>query len=190
MGHCITIPRVAEPVATDPDGPGAFRSAQRQYSVQMRADGDGFTAAVPGRIVKVKMPDWQQVGPHRYYFEDRLLCWEPHGPILPDQAQQFFGLLDRLGLPTRPGYLLIDQRDAAPSGPTIRRMMLDYIKQTRPRAFCAFVCANLGQRAFNQLLIGAARHLLGYELRHASFESVEAAAAHMHRLAQDEGARS
>ncbi len=156
----------------------------------MRQDGDGWTAAVPGRIVKVKMPDWQQVGPHRYYFEDRLLCWEPHGPILPEQAQQFLGLLDRLGLPTRPGYLLIDQRDAAPSGPTIRRMMLDYIKQTRPRAFCAFVSANLGQRAFNQLLIGAARHLLGYEIRHASFESVDAAAAHLHRLRQDEGAVS
>lgn len=127
------------------------------------------------------MPQWQQLGPHRYYVDDAFLHWEPHGVIEPEHVPRFLALLDQIGARRQPITLIIDQREALPLGPTMRRQVLDYLREVRPDAFVAFVGSPLAQRAVNQLLIGAARILLGYDLRHANFGSVEEAQRHLGR---------
>lgn len=121
------------------------------------------------------MQSWQQLGPHRYRMAQRFLHWEPHGAIQPAEMPQLLALFDQVGIRTQQGIVLFDQRSAAPAGSVVRRMMMDYLKEARPHVFCLFVGAPLAQRAFNQLLIGAARRLLGYEVRYAHFNSVEEA---------------
>jgi hypothetical protein len=129
------------------------------------------------------MPSWQQIGPHRYYTSGSFLHWEPHGPILIEHVPPFVAVLDGMGAGSVPIRILIDQRDAQPFGPAPRRLVLDYIRKARPDAFVAFVGSRLPQRAVNQLLIGAARMLFGYELRHAHFDTVEQAQRHLQSLA-------
>ncbi len=129
------------------------------------------------------MLGWQQIGPHRYYTDGAFLHWEPHGLILPEHVPPFLVLLDQIGARTQRVTLLIDQRDGQPFGPVSRRLVLDYLREARPDAFVAFVGSKLPQRAVNQLLIGAARILFGYELRHAHFDTVEEAQRHLKRPA-------
>lgn len=129
----------------------------------------------------VSVPQWQQLGPHRYYIDGAFLHWEPHGAIAPEHGPPFLALLDQIGARRQPITLIIDQRQALPIGPVLRRQVLDYLREVRPDALVAFVGSPLVQRAVNQLLIAAARTLLGYDLRHANFGSVEEAQRHLGR---------
>lgn len=121
------------------------------------------------------MDSWRNIGPHRYCTEDRLLHWEAHGAVLPDQCHEFLHVVDTLGARRLSVFIVLDQREALPVSPAVRRIVVDYLRTVRPALFCGFVRSPVAQRAINQLIIGAARLLYGYELRHANFDSVEAA---------------
>lgn len=128
------------------------------------------------------MQDWRAIGPHRFRSEDRLLLWEPHGAATQDHCRQFLAEIDAIGARQQPVFLVFDQRLALPASSAVRRMLIEYLRDVRPVMFCAFVHSPVTQRAMNQLIVSAARLLYGYELRHANFDSVDAALRQLRTL--------
>lgn len=125
------------------------------------------------------MPEWRQIGPHRYYTEPRMLFWLPQGEPQPDHVHEFLTLCDQIGARHQPVWLVIDQRNAGSIPAAARRLFLDYMRDVRPTVTCLFVHSSLAQRAAIRLLVGAARLLHGYQLQHMHFDSVELALQHV-----------
>ncbi len=128
------------------------------------------------------MNSWHHIGAHRYCAEESLFLWEPHGAMSPEECRQFLAALDAVGARTKPLFVVLDQRAAAPASADVRRLVVEYLREVRPTVFCAFVGSPVMQRALNQLIISAARLLYGYELRNAQYASVEVALAELRKM--------
>ena len=128
------------------------------------------------------MPDWHSIGPHRYFTEDQFLYWEPHGQVLLPHAERFLQVVDALGARTRQVYCLFDQRDIIPIHPDARRRYVEYVRDARPHVTIAFVSTSILVRTVNRLGIGGARLVAGYDLKHETFDTVDAALEYIQSL--------
>ncbi|MBL9005205.1 MAG: hypothetical protein JNJ46_13210 [Myxococcales bacterium] len=125
------------------------------------------------------MPDWRYIGPHRYFAEDNFLHWEPHGQVLPPHAEALVRVVDAMGARKRHVYCLFDQRDLLPLLPESRRRYVEYAREARPHVTIAFVTTSFLVRTVNRLGITGARLVAGYDLHHATFNTLEEAVAYL-----------
>lgn len=128
------------------------------------------------------MPDWRNIGPHRYRCEEGFLHWEPHGQVLLAHAEEFLRVVEGLGARTQHVLCLFDQRDAIPIHPDARKRYLQYVREARPHVTIVFVATSLMVRTVNHLGITGARLLANYDLRHQSFDNLDDALVCISRL--------
>lgn len=110
------------------------------------------------------------------------MYWEPHGQVLLPHAELFLQVVDALGARTQQVYCLFDQRDIVPIHPDARRRYVEYARDARPHVTIAFVTTSILVRTVNRLGISGARLVAGYDLKHATFDTVDGALAYIQGL--------
>lgn len=95
--------------------------------------------------------------------------------VLPEHAAQLVALLRQSGRPGQPLLCLFDMSGSISPTPEARRVIVEFLRTSKPRILIATHGASLHLRAMLALVGAAARMLGGYNLRVAHFERREEA---------------
>ena len=120
-------------------------------------------------------PDWQHVGPHRYYVRDDVLFWAGDGRMTPPDLMALFDL--RIGLQRKYGHVfaIIDASRLLAVPNETRRLAVEFRPDPPLRGLVIIFGAGLIVRTTITLIIGAARLFGRTDLRTLHFVDDEAA---------------
>jgi len=109
------------------------------------------------------MREWQSIGPHRFRFEDDVLCFEPHGRLTPTEVERWLDVVGSHFEHQEQGFVMVDAREFRPPSAKIRRMVLSGLRERGINPRVVGFGINVVLRAASRIILAVARKLYGVQ---------------------------